>query len=170
MKEQINVTDYANQITAALSKGILLNTQADKFNTMVIGWGHIGRLWNKPTFVVYVRQSRFTKKQIEKNGAFTISCFLDQPDQKIFKVCGTQSGRDTDKVKEAGLTLEEARVNGVPGIREYPLTIECRVLYAQDQVLEEIPKDSLDRFYSGEESTDFHTMYVGEIVDSYIIR
>ena len=41
MKEQIHVTDYANQITAALSKGILLNTQADKFNTMVIGWGHI---------------------------------------------------------------------------------------------------------------------------------
>ena len=55
-------------------------------------------------------------------------------------------------------------------IREYPLTLECSVLYAQDQVLEEIPKDSLDRFYSGEESTDFHTMYVGEIVDSYIIR
>ena len=73
MKEKINITDYTNHITAGLSKGFLLNTQADKFNTMVIGWGHIGRLWNKPTFVVYVRQSRFTKEQIEKNRAFTIS-------------------------------------------------------------------------------------------------
>ena len=75
-----------------------------------------------------------------------------------------------DKVKEAGLTLEEAEENGVPGIKEYPLTIECKVLYSQDQVMEMIPQDSLDRFYSGEESSDFHTMYVGEIVDSYIIR
>ena len=170
MKEQINVTEYANQISAALAKGILLNTKTDRFNTMVIGWGHLGRLWNKMTFAVYVRQSRFTKEQLEKNGSFTISCFLDQPDQKIFKICGTRSGRDIDKVKEAGLTLEDAAVNGVPGIREYPLTIECRVLYAQDQVLEKIPEDSIDRFYSGEESMDFHTMYVGEIVDSYIIR
>ena len=37
MKENINITDYTNHITAGLSKGILLNTQADKFNTMVIG-------------------------------------------------------------------------------------------------------------------------------------
>ena len=57
MKEHININDYANQITDSLSKGILLNTKDSKFNTMVIGWGHIGRLWNKPTFVVYVRQS-----------------------------------------------------------------------------------------------------------------
>ena len=170
MKEKINAVDYACRITAGLSKGILLNTQADKFNTMVIGWGHLGRLWNKMTFVVYVRQSRFTKEQIEKNGSFTISCFMEEPDPKIFKVCGTQSGRDIDKVSEAGLTLEEAQVNGVPGIKEYPLTIECKVLYSQDQVLEKIPADSLDRFYAGEESSDYHTMYVGEIVDSYIIR
>ena len=65
MKEQINVTEYANQITAALSKGILLNTMTDRFNTMVIGWGHLGRLWNKMTFAVYVRQSRFTREQLE---------------------------------------------------------------------------------------------------------
>ena len=30
MKEKVNVNDYANLITKALPKGILLNTQADK--------------------------------------------------------------------------------------------------------------------------------------------
>ena len=30
MKEQINVTEYANQISAALAKGILLNTKTDR--------------------------------------------------------------------------------------------------------------------------------------------
>ena len=44
------------------------------------------------------------------------------------------------------------------------------VLYSQDQVLERIPKDSRDRFYSGEENDDFHNMYVGETVGNYIIR
>ena len=39
MKERINVQDYANLITKALPRGILLNTNGDKFNAMVIGWG-----------------------------------------------------------------------------------------------------------------------------------
>ena len=39
MKEKINITDYANLITKVLPKGILLNTNGDKFNSMVIGWG-----------------------------------------------------------------------------------------------------------------------------------
>lgn len=37
MKEKINVSDYADQITKAVSKGILLNTKDEKFNSMVIG-------------------------------------------------------------------------------------------------------------------------------------
>ena len=66
MKEKISITDYANQITKALPKGILLNTNGDKFNSMVIGWGHLGTLWGQPTFVVYVRQSRYTKEQLDE--------------------------------------------------------------------------------------------------------
>ena len=171
MKEHINITDYANQITAALPKGILLNTKDSKFNSMVIGWGNLGTLWGKLTFVVYVRQSRFTKEQLDKTGVFTISCFMDKPDSKIFKVCGSQSGRDIDKVQEAGLTLEEAEVNGVPGIKEYPLTIECKVLYSQDQVVERIPEDIQKHYYPVEEDgVDYHTMYVGEILESYVIQ
>lgn len=45
MKEKIEIADYAQTITKALPKGILLNTQGEKFNSMVIGWGnrhHVG--------------------------------------------------------------------------------------------------------------------------------
>ena len=35
MKEKINITDYANLITKALPKGILLNTNGDKFNSVL---------------------------------------------------------------------------------------------------------------------------------------
>jgi len=36
MKEKINVFDYSEQIMKALCRGILLNTNGDKFNSMVI--------------------------------------------------------------------------------------------------------------------------------------
>ena len=177
MKEKINITDYANLITKALPKGILLNTNGDKFNAMVIGWGHLGTLWSRPTFHVYVRQGRYTKAQLDKTGQFTVSVPLEGPDPHINKVCGWQSGFNIDKVKEAGLDLEPPAVINTPGMRQYPLTVECRVLYAQDQDLTKIPQDIRDRMYPQDvdgtypmATRDCHTMYVGEIVDAYIIR
>lgn len=178
MKEKINVTDYAQQIIKSLAAGgILLNTNGDKFNTMVIGWGHMGVLWNKPTFHVYVRRGRYTKSQLDKTGEFTISVPLGKADAAINKICGWQSGYNIDKVKEAGLELEDAEVISTPGIKQYPLTIECRVLYAQEQDLGKIPDGIREKLYPQDvdgtypmANRDPHTMYVGEIVDAYIIK
>ncbi len=177
MKEMISITDYGNYITKALPKGILLNTRGEKFNTMVIGWGHLGTLWGKPTFHVYVRQGRYTKAQLDKTGEFTVSIPLENPDPNITRICGWQSGFQIDKMKEAGLELEEAEVIRTPGIRQYPLTIECRVLYAQDQDLGKIPQDICEQMYPQDvpgtypmANKDFHTMYVGEIVAAYLIK
>ena len=39
MRKKIDVFDYSEQIMKALRKGILLNTNGDKFNSMVISWG-----------------------------------------------------------------------------------------------------------------------------------
>ncbi|MBQ9613427.1 MAG: flavin reductase [Lachnospiraceae bacterium] len=167
MKQKINVNDYADLITAMLPKGVLLNTQGEKFNSMVIGWGHLGTLWGKSTFVVYVRQSRYTKKLIDEAKEFSVSVPLKEIDPKIFKICGTMSGRDIDKVREAGLTLVDGETIRTPAVKEYPLTLECKVLYQQDQDLGKIPEEIVNRMYA---DGDFHTMYVGEIVDAYIIQ
>ena len=144
---------------------------------MVIGWGHLGTLWSRPTFHVYVRQGRYTKAQLDKTREFTVSVPLDGPDARINSVCGWQSGRDVDKAKEAGLELEPPEVNRTPGVRQYPLTIECRILYDQNQDLARIPEDIRSRMYPRNvdgshpmANRDCHTMYVGEIVDAYIIR
>ena len=126
MKEKVNITDYANIITKTLPKGILLNTYADKFNSMVISWGHLGTLWNKSTFHGY------TKEQLDKAGEFSISIPLDSPDPQINKILGWQSGFHIDKVKEAGLLLEDAEMIKTPGVKQYPLTIECKVLFYRE--------------------------------------
>lgn len=177
MKEKINIADYANHIIKALPKGILLNTNGDKFNSMVIGWGHLGTLWNLPTFNVYVRQGRYTKGQLDKTGEFTISVPLEGIIPEITKICGSQSGFNIDKEKEAGLILEIPETISTPGIRQYPLTIECKILYAQDQELAAIPEEIRKKSYPQDvpgtnpmANRDPHTMYVGQIVDAYIIR
>ena len=110
------------------------------------------------------------------NPEFTISIPLGKTDPTITRVCGTMSGRTVDKAAAAGLTLEEPETNSVPGIREYPLTLECRVLYRQKQELDLYPEKAL-KFYPqdvGSENTgankDAHVMYIGEIVDAYIIE
>ena len=172
MKEAIHAFDYAEQITKALPKGILLNTNGDKFNSMVIGWGHLGVIWGLPTFTVYVRQSRYTKPQLDKTGEYTVSVPFGEAAAlrpEIMRVFGSQSGRDVDKA--AFVTLEEPQVIRTPGIKEYPLTLECRVLYRQDQALAQIPQSILERYYSrNTDAGDFHSAYIGQIVDAYIIR
>ncbi len=165
MKEKINVFDYAETISKALRPGILLNSNGEKFNSMVIGWGHLGVVWGIDTYCVYVRQSRYTKAQLDKTGEFTLSVPLNGADPEITRICGTLSGRDIDKADY--VTLVEPESNHTPGIKEYPLTIECEILYAQDQDLSRIPESVVGRHYSGED--DFHTMYIGKIVDAYII-
>lgn len=177
MKEKINVSDYTKLITEALPKGILLNTNGKKFNSMVIGWGTVGNIWGLPTFTVFVREHRYTKDVLDKSGEFTISVPLEKPNPAITKVCGGQSGHNIDKVKEAGLTLENPAVNNTPGIKEYPLTLECRILYSQKQNLPEIPEELRTRFYPQDvdgsatgANRDAHTMYIGQIVDAYIIK
>ncbi len=177
MKETIQVFDYAERIGKALPRGILLNTGGDGFNSMVIGWGHLGLVWSLPTFVVYVREHRYTKARLDKTREFTVSVPLGDPDPEITRICGTLSGRDTDKAAAARLTLEAPRTIGTPGIAEYPLTLECRVLYAQAQVLADIPEEIRRRMYPQDldsshplANRDAHTAYIGQIVDAYIIR
>ncbi len=172
MKTSIELFDYAGHILKATKKGVLLTTAANgKVNTMTIGWGALGIQWNRPIFIAYVRESRYTKALLEENGAFTVNIPLEAADPSILKVCGTKSGRDCDKIAQLGLTLEEPQVINVPGIRELPLTIECRVIYKQPEPTDTMPQDILDRFYPVEDNgiRDAHIAYYGEVVAAYII-
>lgn len=174
MKQKINVWDYAGKIVEAMKPGILVTTKADgQVNTMTIGWGTLGIQWGKPIFILFVRESRYTKKMLEKNGEFTINAPVDMVDKNILSFCGTKSGRDVDKISQLNLTLEEPNVISVPGIKELPLTLECKVLYSQDQEPAGIPEDITKRYYPAffeDGRGDYHTAYYAEILDAYIIE
>ena len=173
MKEKINVWDYAGHILEHLGKGVLLTTQAEgKANTMTIGWGHLGIEWGKPICIVYVRQSRHTKALLDKTGEFTVNIPYGEFDKNILGVCGTKSGRDMDKFAALGLEAVPGETVNAPAIRQLPLTLECKVIYQQDQVLSAMDPESLNRYYAQgtPNERDFHTAYYGLITDAYILK
>ena len=174
MKQFVEPFDYAEQILKAVRKGVLLNTcHNGKFNTMSISWGTMGIQWGLPIFTVFVRGCRHTKPALDATGVFTVSIPLEEVDKNIIRYCGTKSGRDTDKISDLGLHTEPAQVNGVPGIRELALTLECKVVYAQQQVPEAFLGEAVRKIYPAESQNihdDFHTAYYGEIVSAYIIE
>ena len=174
MKRIVDPFDYAGHICKAMKKGILLTTKAgDTVNTMTIGWGHIGIEWGKPIFVAYVRESRHTKPMLDESGAFTVNIPMGDIDPKILGYCGTKSGRDTDKIRDLGVTLEAGETVAVPGIKELPLTLECKVIFKQDQDESILPPELYARYYPTTEAApggDYHTAYYGQIMSAYIIE
>ena len=171
MKQKIDAFDYAGTLCKALKKGVLLTVRrGEEVNTMTIGWGAIGVDWARPVFTAYVRESRHTKKMLDEAGEFTVNVPLDDSCAKILGYCGSKSGRDTDKIKDLGLTLVESDVVSAPGIAQLPLTLECRVLNSQEQDISQLPEAITARYYpAAGEGPDLHTLYYGEIVNAYLI-
>lgn len=178
MKREINILDYASEILKNIKNGVLITTKSeDKVNSMTISWGTLGIEWNKIIFTTFVRENRFTKMQLDKTGEFTVNIPYGEFDKKILSFCGTKSGYDIDKINELNLTLVDSDCISTPGIKELPLTLECRVIYKQEQDKNQIEKDNIDRFYPENvdssfhgSNKDFHTAYYGEILKAYIIE
>ena len=168
-KKKIDIHDYAGEIIKAMRPGILLTTKVGgKVNSMTIGWGTLGIIWERPVFVAYVRQQRYSREMLDECREFTINVPVGDYRRKILGICGSKSGRDTDKIEAAGLTPVEPEVISVPGIKELPLTLECRVLYRQEQESDQFNDEITRQFYTME--TGDHICYYGEIVSTYIIE
>lgn len=173
--EPVQIADCAGQIVNALGHGgLLFNTKANgRVNTMTIGWGAIGINWAKPVFTAYIREGRFTRQLLDANPEFTISVPDENTSKKILGYCGSHSGRDGDKIQELGLTLVDAQKVSVPAIAEAPLTLECKVLYMQPQVIADLAQAEQKWYPQDVPSTatgsnkDAHITVYGEIVAAY---
>ncbi len=177
MSKNINMYEHMNTILSALKKGILLTTSnGTKNNSMTISWGQIGIEWNKPIFTTYVRTGRYTYQLLNENPEFTINIPLPGMDiSKYIKICGTQTGKDVDKHAQAEITTVPSPSVSVPGIKELPLTLECKVVYRQLQDKSAIPAEVKPTFYPDNvpssdcgSNKDYHEMFYGEIVGAYI--
>ena len=62
--------DWMKETNDQLRRGAFLMVDG---NPMTIGWGQFGIIWNKQTFSVYVRHSRYTYTLLKNASTFTIS-------------------------------------------------------------------------------------------------
>ena len=133
--------------------------KSGEIGTMTASWGCFGELWNKPVFICYIRPQRNTYG-LAANAERLSLCFFDEKYRDQLKFCGTKSGRNTDKVKETGLTPAFTE-DGVPYFEEARLVLVCKKLYAQDLNESSIIEEAVKSNYNGD---DYHRMYVSEIV------
>ncbi len=135
----------------------------EKCNTMTASWGGLGILWGRPVATCYIRPQRYTKEFVDREGYFTLSV-LPKEYRKALSFCGSRSGRDYDKFKETGLTPAYADC-GAPYIAQAELVLVCKKLYTQELTPEHLTDPSIDGAIYPHH--DWHTMYVGEIVEAY---
>lgn len=133
------------------------------FNCMTVAWGSIGVMWKKPFVQVVVRPSRHTFAFIEENDSFTLCAFPEAHKQDLLK-CGTQSGRDIDKIQATGLTPVASSCVDAPGYEEAELIIECRKMYADNFSPDRFLDEAIEPNYGGK---DYHRFYFGEILAVY---
>lgn len=148
-----------------LPRGAFLTvSHGGRLNTMTIGWGSIGFMWQRPVLMVMVRYSRHTHELIKDAPDFTVSVPLNNALKKELGVAGTKSGRDLDKFAELKLTAQPAQKTASPVIQGGGLHYECRVLYRQGMDKDALDPELREKLYPND---DYHVLYYGEIVASY---
>ena len=157
--KEISAKDIKENIISMIADEWMLVCAGDSeaCNMMSASWGFLGEMWNKDCAVAVVRPSRYTYEFLEKNEYFAL-CFMGER-KDIHKICGSQSGRDIDKIEATGLT--PVYQDGTVYFEESRVVLICRKLYAADlEPSAFIDKNALDS-YGG---TNYHRAFVGEIV------
>ena len=164
--QEIMYNQYSKQVLDGLTKGAFLSVSHEgKDNTMTIGWGSLGFVWKKPVIMVMIRYSRHTYRMIDGAGEFTVSIPFGDEFKKELAFCGTKSGKDVDKFDACNLPSIRAHKVKAPLIDGCDLHCECKVVYKQAMEPGMIEPGIDNKFYK---NNDFHVMFYGEIVGTYV--
>lgn len=165
MEKSVSYEDYSQQFLTQLPKGAFLSVKTENLqNTMTIGWGSIGYIWQRPVMTVMIRYSRYTYDLINEARDFSVSLPLTGELKKALAVAGSKTGREVDKFKEANVTPQTAKCIDSPVIGECGLIFECRLLFKQIMEPANLDESIRSKFYS---DGDYHVMYYGEILSCY---
>lgn len=163
MLKPVDVHEISENVFSLIGKQWMLITAgtAEHCNTMTASWGGLGVLWGAPAATCYIRPQRYTKEFVDREEYFTLS-FFGEEWRKALSLCGSKSGREVDKVKECGFTVKTAQC-GAPYFEEASLVLVCRKRFAQEMDPNLMPDDVKEKWYP---EKDYHTMYIGEIVQA----
>lgn len=165
MENTLPYSQLSREMLEQLPKGGFLSVRSgEDINTMTIGWGAVGFMWQQPVVIVLVRHSRYTHDLLQKAQEFTLSIPLDNEMKKPLAIAGSSSGRDIDKFSTLKLKAQAGKCISSPVIGDCGLIYECRVIYRQSMDPDMLNQDIREKFYASE---DYHVMYFGEILACY---
>jgi flavin reductase (DIM6/NTAB) family NADH-FMN oxidoreductase RutF len=137
----------------------------NKYNTMTISWGSVGLMWRKPMFMVMVRESRYSNEFLSLGKSYTVSIPRENEMKVELGICGSKSGRDIDKQKEANLKYIPAKEVKTPVVDGCGKYYECNIVFKQEMNLDNMSSEMREQFYNPSETK--HVLYFGEIVKEY---
>ena len=146
MQKQVELAEalkskYPEQIAYAVAKDA-----AGKANPITLGW--VMQTSHEPgMFAISVSPQRYSYEVIDGAGCFTL-VFPTAEDGDQAMLFGTRSGRDTDKIKEAGTTVSEATMIDSVIFDDAVANFECVV---EDKI-----------------QTGDHYIFVGRVVASHV--
>jgi flavin reductase (DIM6/NTAB) family NADH-FMN oxidoreductase RutF len=165
--KQIQIQDLDLNILHQFDKRWFLLTCGDfetgKFNTMTISWGSLGTVWDKPFAQVFVRPTRYTFEFMNTYDSFTL-CGFEKSHKSALDLIGSKSGREGNKIADAGLTPSKAASVKSPIFKEAELVLECRKMYWQDLDPTQFLFPELQRKYP---KKDYHRVFYGEVLEVF---
>jgi len=118
----------------------------DKYNPIALGWA-MQTSHEPPMWAISIGRGRYSLGALRQAGEFVLALPSESQENETL-LFGTRSGRDVDKLAEAGTrTRRAARIDGVL-LEDAVANFECRVV--------------------GELESGDHVIFVGEVLASYV--
>ncbi len=153
-RDIMNKTDFKGSVMLNPVPVVLVTSKnkEGKVNVFTVAWA--GTVCTKPPMIsISIRPERLSHEYISETREFVINL----PSSKLVKrvdFCGVKSGKNIDKIKHLGFTLNEGINVSVPSIAECPVNIECKVkdiiplgshdLFTAEVVLNRVDDNLLD--------------------------
>ena len=168
--QKIEANALPDNVTDLIHKQWMLVTAGNKdsFNSMTASWGAMGCMWERPSLFMVIRNSRYTYRLLQQEESFTIG-FLPEQYRPALRICGTKSGRDTDKVAETGLSPLTTPL-GLISFAEARMIMECKKMFVQEldyaNLTESYKAEVMHESY--EKETAKHQLFIAEILNIWI--
>ena len=138
-------------------------------NLLTIAWA--GTICSDPAMVsISVRPNRYSYNMIKETGEFVIN-LTNEDLVRATDYCGVVSGKDVNKWEKMNLTQSPSLVVKVPGVKESPVNIECKVTEVKElgthhMFIAEVVAVQADEKYM-DENGKFHLEYSKPIAYSH---
>lgn len=145
--------------------GLVCAGKRGNFNMLTVSCGTLGSVWGRKVATIYIHPSRYTHEYLEREDRFTISFFGGEWKDALM-LCGTKSGRDTDKCAATGLKGVEL-ASGAIAFGQARWILDCRKIFKAPLAAAQFTDRRLFDSWYGPGADVIHDVYIGEIEAVY---